>query len=135
MNISSNVDALNDKLEIALNNSEKFQLQRDEARANVQRLKTALNESDQGLEQLGEKSKTLNTIQDVKDFFFAQSNVSKPVREDKARIVESLAKEILLRNETIYIDGTVKGFKLRSIGLGVYEIKLNILKTTELLKD
>ena len=32
-------DALNDKLEIALNNSAKFELQRDEARANVQRLK------------------------------------------------------------------------------------------------
>lgn len=128
-------DALNVKLEIALNYSAKFELQRDEARANVQRLKKALDESDQGLEQLGEKSKTLNTIQDVKDFFFAQSNAPKPVREDKARIVESLAKEILLRNETIFIDGTIKGFKLCSIGLGIYEIKLNILKTTELLKD
>jgi len=128
-------DALNDKLEIALNNSAKLQSKYDEAAANVQRLKKSLDESDQGLEQLGEKNRNLNTIQDVKDFFFAQSNVPKPVREDKARIVESLAKEILLRNETIYIDGTVKGFKLRSIGLGVYEIKLNILKTTELLKD
>ena len=124
-----------DKLEIALNNSAKFQSKYDEAAANVQRLKKALDDSDQGLDQLGEKNRNLNTIQDVKDFFFAQSNLPKPVREDKARIVESLAKEILLRNETIYIDGTVKGFKLRSIGLGVYEIKLNILKTTELLKD
>jgi len=128
-------DALNDKLEIALNNSAKFQSKYDEAAANVQRLKKALDDSDQGLDQLGEKNRNLNTIQDIKDFFFAQSNAPKPVREDKARIVESLAKEILLRNETIYIDGTVKGFKLRSIGLGVYEIKLNILKTTELLKD
>jgi chromosome segregation ATPase len=124
-----------DKLEIASNNSAKFQSKYDEAAANVQRLKKALDESDQGLEQLGEKNRNLNTIHDIKDFFSAQSNVPKPVREDKARIVESLAKEILLRNETIYIDGTVNGFKLRSIGLGVYEIKLNILKTTELLKD
>jgi hypothetical protein len=77
----------------------------------------------------------MKTIQEVKDFFFAQLNVPAHAKEHKARILEKLAREILLRNETIIIDGTVKWFRLRRMGLGVYEISLNELKSTELLKD
>ena len=75
----------------------------------------------------------MKTIQDVKDFFFAQLNVPEHARENKTRIVEKLAKEILLKNETIIIGGTVKWFRLRKLGLGVYEINLNDKKITELL--
>jgi hypothetical protein len=77
----------------------------------------------------------MNTIQDVKDFFLNELNLPEHTRQHKARILEKLAKELLLRNESMIIGGTVKWFRLRRLGLGVYEVKLNDLKCTELLKD
>ena len=77
----------------------------------------------------------MNTIQDVKDFFLNELSLPDHTRQNKARILEKLAKELLLRNESMIIEGTVKWFRLRRLGLGVYEIKLNDLKCTELLKD
>ncbi len=72
----------------------------------------------------------MNTIQDVKDFFFDQLHVSEHVKQDSCRILERLAKEILLRNETIIINGKVKRFGIRRIGLGVCDIFLHDGKDT-----
>jgi hypothetical protein len=72
----------------------------------------------------------MDTIRDVKDFFFDQLYAPEHVRKEKCRVLERLAKEFLLRNETIVINGKVRWFGIRRIGLGVCEIFLNDRQTT-----
>ena len=44
---------------------------------------------------------------------------------DAIRVPEEAAREILLSNVTITIDGRVKAFSLQHIGLGVYKVRLS----------
>jgi hypothetical protein len=72
----------------------------------------------------------MTTIKDVKDFFFDQLNVPEHTKQDTCRVIERLAKVILLNNESIIINGKVKWFGIRKLGLGVCEIFLHDGKKT-----
>lgn len=72
----------------------------------------------------------MKTIQDVKEFFFADLKLPDHKKLNKVRIVKKLAKEMLLNNEIIILDGKVKWFKIRELGLGVCEVELNDAKNT-----
>ena len=66
----------------------------------------------------------MKTIQEVKDFFFNQFNAPGDLRQKRCRVLEELARELLLNNETIILNGKVYWFAIRRIGLGVCEIAL-----------
>lgn len=64
-------------------------------------------------------------IQDVKDFFFWDADQPEHRKKHCIRVTKSLAKELLLNDETIIIGGNVKWFNIVHIGLDVYEVYLN----------
>jgi hypothetical protein len=72
----------------------------------------------------------MTTIQEVKDFFLNELNVPEHEKKNKCRVLEMLAKEVLLRNESIILNGKVTWFAIRKIGLGVCEVSLNDKKVT-----
>jgi hypothetical protein len=72
----------------------------------------------------------MTTIQEVKDFFFNELNVPEHEKKNECRVLEKLAKEILLRNETIILNGKVTWFGIRKIGLGVCEVFLHDREVT-----
>jgi hypothetical protein len=67
----------------------------------------------------------MKTIQEVKDFFFDELNVPEHEKKNKCRVLEKLAREILLKNESIILNGKVKWFGISRIGLGVCEVFLH----------
>lgn len=68
---------------------------------------------------------SLNTIQDVRNFFFDQLYAPEHIKQESCRVLEKLAQQILLKNETIILNGKVKRFGIRRIGLGVCDIFLH----------
>jgi hypothetical protein len=52
----------------------------------------------------------------------------------KDRVDKAVAKELLLRNESIVVNGVVLSFDIKNLGLGVCEVTLNKLGTTRFVK-
>jgi hypothetical protein len=72
----------------------------------------------------------MKTIQEVKGFFFDELNAPEHEKKNTCRVLEKLAREILLKNETIILKGKVNWFGIRKIGLGVCEVFLHDRKVT-----
>ena len=70
------------------------------------------------------------TIQNVKQFFFDQLYATPHNKKSCVRVEKKVAKQMLLDNETIIIEGKVRGFNLLHIGMGIYEVTLNDLTST-----
>lgn len=70
------------------------------------------------------------TTQDVKQFFFDQLQAPLHTRKSCVRVPQKLAKQMLMNNENMIIEGKVRGFSIVHIGMGVYEIGLNDTTST-----
>lgn len=70
-------------------------------------------------------------IKEVKEFFFIQRTVPEHAKRNGIRVLKKVAQKMLLNDESIIIDGKVKWFNIRPIGLDVCEITLNDVKTTQ----
>ena len=71
------------------------------------------------------------TIEDVKEFFFTQRTVPEHAKRNGIRVLKKVAQKMLLNDESITIDGKMKWFNIRPIGLDICEITLNDVKTTQ----
>ena len=74
-------------------------------------------------------------IQTVKDFFHNIKNDrefhNKALPKFRIRVPRTIAREMLLNNESTTIDGKVMWFGIRHLGLDIYEIRLlDDIKTT-----
>ena len=72
---------------------------------------------------------SIGDFNELKKFFYEnlRINTQFPNRplEKLVRITKKLAQEMLLNNYTMIIGGQVKWFKLKFLGLGVYQVELN----------
>ena len=68
---------------------------------------------------------SVETEQDLKNFFLDNLRLPNHRRVEEIRVPAKFAREILKNNLTMIIDGQVKWFIIKNLGLGVYSVSLN----------
>ena len=72
---------------------------------------------------------SISELNDLYRFFFETERIKQQFpnlkTEESVRIPQKLAKQILLNNQHIIINGKIKFFTIKNLGLGICQIEIN----------
>ncbi len=68
---------------------------------------------------------SISDINQLRSFFHNESKCTELNRVNSVRITRKLGQELLLNNHNVTVDGLVKWFKIKNLGLDVCQVELN----------